>query len=112
LLLSLIPAVARTRPAHVTCSRFAESMIPLKRSFARPLTGTAAATAISAIALRAGALSTSGAAAATVVGGSVFASGGTRGAASLVAFFVSSTLLGRLPSRSLSQQRRGNQRDA
>jgi uncharacterized protein (TIGR00297 family) len=87
-------------------------MIPLQRPLIRVLAGTAAAAAISAIALRARALSPSGAASATLVGGSVFAGGGTRGAVALVAFFVSSTLLGRLPSPSRSQQRRGNQRDA
>src|SRR4051794_17807808 len=87
-------------------------MIALQHPIARALTGTTAAAAISVVALHVRALSRSGAAAATLVGGSVFAGGGTRGATSLVAFFVSSTLLARLPSRSRSEQRRGNQRDA
>lgn len=67
---------------------------------------------VSGLAWRVRALSPSGAGAATLVGGSVFAGVGTRGAAALVAFFVSSTLLGRLPSHARNQQRRGNQRDA
>lgn len=105
-------AVARTRLARVLCALSTELMIPLQRPLTRVFAGTAAAAAISAIALRARALSPSGAAAATLVGGSVFAGGGTRNAAALVAFFVSSTQLGRLPSSSRSRQRRGNQRDA
>src|SRR4051794_20782552 len=87
-------------------------MIPPHRPLARAFIGTVTAAAISAAALRARALSRSGAPAAAFVGGSVFTGAGFRGAAALIPFFVSSTLLGRLPAPSRSQQCRGNQRDA
>jgi uncharacterized protein (TIGR00297 family) len=70
----------------------------------------AASVAIAARRLRA--LTTGGALAATVVGASVVAGAGMRGGAALVAFFLSSTLLGRLPAGTAAAQRRGNERDA
>jgi uncharacterized protein (TIGR00297 family) len=58
------------------------------------------------------ALSPSGALAATAVGGSVVAGSGIRGAGMLLAFFITSTLLGRLPAGDHLEQRRGRERDA
>ena len=78
----------------------------------RAVNGLFAAAAISTAARRARALSPSGAMAATPLGGAVFAGLGTRGGATLVAFFLSSTLLGRLPAARAIDQRRGNERDA
>jgi uncharacterized protein (TIGR00297 family) len=74
--------------------------------------GFLAAAAISFAARKAGALTTSGALAATLVGGAVVNGAGTAGGGALVAFFVSSTLLGRLPAGDAFEQRRGRQRDA
>ncbi|MCC7023613.1 MAG: DUF92 domain-containing protein [Thermomicrobiales bacterium] len=75
--------------------------------------GLAAAASIALAAGSAKALAPSGAAAATLVGGAVFAGTGLRGGAALVAFFVSSSLLGRLPRREgVQAQRRGSERDA
>jgi uncharacterized protein (TIGR00297 family) len=71
-----------------------------------------AAAVVSTAALRAHALSRGGALAATVLGGAVFAATGIRGGVTLVAFFLSSTLLGRLPTPRALEQRRGNERDA
>ena len=70
----------------------------------------AAGTAIAAWRFRA--LSTDGALASTAVGGAIVSGAGVLGAASLLTFFVSSTLLGRLPPASGRRQRRGNERDA
>jgi uncharacterized protein (TIGR00297 family) len=79
---------------------------------ARATIGLAGALAISQAARRAHALSPSGALAATAVGGTVVTGSGIRGGAMLVAFFVSSTLLGRLPAAARIDQRRGRERDA
>lgn len=79
----------------------------------RAAAGTLAAALVAAGARRAGALMTDGAIAATFVGGTVVAGTGFRGGAALVAFFASSSLLGRLPrSGDIGEQRRGNERDA
>jgi len=74
--------------------------------------GLLAASAIASVAFRARALSSGGAIAATLVGGCVFAGVGIRGSAALIAYFSTSTLLGRLPNPATAQQRRGNRRDA
>ena len=79
---------------------------------ARAMTGLAGAAMISSVARRAGALSAGGALAATAVGTAVVAGPGIRGGAMLLAFFVSSTLLGRLPASVDLEQRRGRERDA
>ena len=79
----------------------------------RAAVGTLAAALVAAGARRAGALTTDGAIAATIVGGTVVAGAGFSGGAALVAFFASSSLLGRLPrSGDIVEQHRGNQRDA
>ncbi len=74
--------------------------------------GLLAASGIASLALRARALSSGGALAATLVGSCVFAGVGFRGSAALIAYFSTSTLLGRLPNAATAQQRRGNRRDA
>jgi uncharacterized protein (TIGR00297 family) len=79
---------------------------------ARVTFGLAGAAATSLVARRAGALSPDGTFAATGVGAAVVAGSGFRGGAMLVAFFVSSTLLGRLPGTADLEQRRGRERDA
>ena len=79
---------------------------------ARATIGLAAAAAISLAARQVHALSPSGALAATAVGASVVTGFGIRGSAMMVAFFVSSTLLGRLPAAAHLGQRRGRERDA
>ena len=79
---------------------------------ARATFGLAGAAAISLAARRVRALSPGGALAATAVGATVVAGSGIRGGAMLVAFFVSSTLLGRLPATVDLEQRRGRERDA
>jgi uncharacterized protein (TIGR00297 family) len=50
--------------------------------------------------------------AATPVGGAILAGTGPRGATALLAFFGSSSMLGRLPQPRAIRQRRGNERDA
>lgn len=70
----------------------------------------AATTAVAARRLRA--LSVDGALASTAVGGAIVTGTGFLGAASLLTFFVTSTLLGRLPRARGHSQRRGNERDA
>ena len=79
---------------------------------ARATLGLAGAATISLAARRAGALSPVGALAATTVGATVVAGSGIRGGAMVVAFFISSTLLGRLPATVHLEQRRGQKRDA
>jgi uncharacterized protein (TIGR00297 family) len=79
---------------------------------ARAICGLAGAAAISIAARKMRALSSEGALAATAVGAAVVAGAGIRGGAMLVAFFVSSTLLGRLPITVDLEQRRGRERDA
>src|SRR5829696_570307 len=78
----------------------------------RATIGVAGAAATSLAARRVRALSASGALAATVVGATVVTGTGIRGGAMLVAFFISSTLLGRLPGAAHLDQRRGRERDA
>jgi uncharacterized protein (TIGR00297 family) len=79
----------------------------------RTAAGTLAAAIVAAAAKRGGALSTSGAVAAALIGGAVVGGQGIRGGAALVAFFASSSLLGRVPhSREVAEQHRGNERDA
>jgi uncharacterized protein (TIGR00297 family) len=78
----------------------------------RATIGLAGAATISLAARRAGALSVDGALAATAVGTTVVAGSGIRGGAMVVAFFISSTLLGRLPTTVHLEQRRGRERDA
>src|SRR5215216_2020610 len=84
----------------------------MARLRARATIGLAGAAAISLAARRVHALSPSGALAASVVGATVVSGSGIRGGTMLVAFFVSSTLLGRLPAAARLDQRRGRQRDA
>ena len=79
---------------------------------ARATIGLAGAATIALAARRAGALSTGGTLAATAVGGATVAGSGIRGGTMLVAFFVSSTLLGRLPAITHLEQQRGRERDA
>ena len=79
---------------------------------ARAKIGLASATIISLAARRAGALSPDGALAATGVGAAVVAGLGIRGGTMLVAFFTSSTLLGRIPTPVRLDQQRGRERDA
>jgi uncharacterized protein (TIGR00297 family) len=74
--------------------------------------GLAGAAAISLAARQLRALSTSGALAATAVGATVVAGSGIRGGGMLLAFFITSTLLGRLPAGDHLEQRRGRERDA
>jgi uncharacterized protein (TIGR00297 family) len=78
----------------------------------RAAVGLTGAAAISLAARQVRALSSSGALAATVVGGSVVAGAEMRGGGMLLAFFTSSTLLGRLPAGDHLEQRRGRERDA
>ena len=79
---------------------------------ARATIGLAGAAIIALAARRAGALSPGGTLAATAVGGATVAGSGIRGGTMLVAFFVSSTLLGRLPATTHLEQQRGRERDA
>ena len=75
--------------------------------------GTVTAAAIAAAARRSRALAPSGAVAATLVGGAVTGGLGWRDGVALVAFFASSTLLGRIPQpAAMEEQRRGDERDA
>lgn len=79
----------------------------------RAASSTLAAALVAAAARRQRALTRLGGIAAAVVGGAVVAGAGWRTGASLVVFFASSTLLGRLPgARVALEQRRGNERDA
>jgi uncharacterized protein (TIGR00297 family) len=96
--------VGRVSPQHMWTM--------MDRPRARVMIGLAGAAAISLAALRVRALSPSGALAATAVGATVVTGSGIRGGAMLVAFFVSSTLLGRLPAAAHLGQRRGRERDA
>jgi uncharacterized protein (TIGR00297 family) len=84
----------------------------MDRLRARATIGLAGAAAISLAARRVHALSPSGALAATAVGATVVMGSGIRGGAMLVAFFVSSTLLGQLPAAAQLDQPRGRERDA
>src|SRR5215207_440536 len=79
---------------------------------ARVTIGLVGAAMISLVARRLRALSASGTLAATAVGATVVAGSGIRGGAMLVAFFISSTLLGRFPATVQLEQRRGRERDA
>lgn len=74
--------------------------------------GLVLAAAIAAGAWKAHALTTSGAAAATFVGAAVHAGMGYRGSAAMVAYFASTSALGRLPRQGSSTQHRGDRRDA
>jgi len=84
----------------------------MERLPVRAAVGLTGAAAISLAARHVHALSTSGALAATIVGGSVVAGSGIRGGGMLLAFFTTSTLLGRLPAGDPLEQRRGRERDA
>jgi uncharacterized protein (TIGR00297 family) len=84
----------------------------MDRLHVRAAVGLAGAAALSLAARQARALSASGAVAATAVGGTVVAGSGIRGAGTLLAFFITSTLLGRLPAGDHLEQRRGRERDA
>lgn len=84
----------------------------MNRLHVRAAAGFASAAAISLVARRVRALSPSGALAATAVGATVVAGTGVRGGGMLLAFFCSSTLLGRLPAGAHLEQRRGRERDA
>jgi uncharacterized protein (TIGR00297 family) len=78
---------------------------------ARATIGLAGAATVSLAARRVGALSPGGALAATAVGATAVAGSGIRGGVMLVAFFTSSTLLGRLPAAVHLEQHRGRERD-
>src|SRR5688572_12587807 len=78
---------------------------------ARAIFGLAGAAAISLAGRRVRVLSPDGALAATAVGATVVAGSGIRNGVILVAFFISSTLLGRLPATVRLEQRRGRERD-
>jgi uncharacterized protein (TIGR00297 family) len=84
----------------------------MDRLHVRAAVGLAGAAAISLAARQVRALSPSGALAATAVGGTVVAGSGVRGGGMLLAFFISSSLLGRLPAGDHPEQRRGRERDA
>ncbi|HEX2281810.1 MAG TPA: DUF92 domain-containing protein [Thermomicrobiales bacterium] len=84
----------------------------MDRLHVRAAVGFAGAAAISLAARRVRALSPSGAFTATAVGATVVAGTGVRGGGMLLAFFCSSTLLGRLPAGDHLEQRRGRERDA
>jgi uncharacterized protein (TIGR00297 family) len=84
----------------------------MDRLHVRAAVGLAGAAAISLAARQVRALSPSGALAATAVGGTVVAGSGVRGGGMLLAFFISSSLLGRLPAGDHLEQRRGRERDA
>ena len=103
--------VPRTSP-HLIMDRRRLVTDKMDELRARAMIGLAGAATISLAAHRAGALSADGALAATGVGAAVVAGSGIRGGAMLVAFFLSSTLLGRLPATVHLDQRRGRQRDA
>jgi uncharacterized protein (TIGR00297 family) len=77
----------------------------------RLVMGLTIAAPIAIVARRAKALSPNGAYAATLVGAAVFAGTGVSGSAMLLAYFTSSSLLGRLPARVPIYQQRGNERD-
>jgi uncharacterized protein (TIGR00297 family) len=79
---------------------------------ARATIGLAGAATISFAARRVNALSSDGALAATAIGATIVTGSGVRGGAMLVTFFISSTLLGRLPATVHIEQRRGRERDA
>lgn len=78
----------------------------------RAIQGLILATGIAAVACRKRALSPSGAVAATLAGAAVHAGMGTRGSITMVSYFVSSSMLGRLQEQRQPVQRRGNRRDA
>ena len=102
-------ARAGSQPAG---ARHGWSEVELRSIVAKAAAGSIAAAVVSAIAYRARALTPGGAVAATVIGGTVVAGAGWRSGAAVVAFFVSSALLGRLPRAESIEQRRGNRRDA
>lgn len=85
---------------------------PLALDTSHPVVALVAAAVVAAVARQVRALSPGGALAATAVGGAILAGAGLRGAAATVTFFVSSTLLGRLPGHPGRRQHRGNERDA
>jgi uncharacterized protein (TIGR00297 family) len=74
--------------------------------------GAAAASAIAVTARRVGWLTRDGAVAAACVGCATYAGTGIRGSVGLLAFFSTSSLLGKLSAPNLHAQRRGNERDA
>lgn len=82
----------------------------------RVLVGILVSSAIAALAFRRRALSSSGALAATAVGAVIFAGGGASWFAALGAFFVTSTLLGRVGAAAKARTKRefekGDTRDA
>ncbi len=81
------------------------------KTSANPVLSLLAAATVAAMARRFRSLSRGGSLAATAVGGAVVAGAGLRGGMALMTFFVSSTLLGRLPRLPGRRQRRGNERD-
>jgi uncharacterized protein (TIGR00297 family) len=104
------------RPANVVAPRdgigYGHAPTMMDSVHVRAAVGFAAAAALSLAARQARALSPSGALAATAVGGTVVAGSGIRGGAMLLTFFITSTLLGRLPAGDHLEQRRGRERDA
>jgi uncharacterized protein (TIGR00297 family) len=88
-----------------------EKPLPMGHFIARLPLGLITAAGISLAAYRLGTLTRSGVIAATVAGGLVFAGTGLRGSAGMLAYFSSSSALGKLSSSTQSEQRRGNTRD-
>lgn len=78
----------------------------------RAIQGVAMAAGIATVAWRLRALSTSGAVAATLIGGAVHVGMGARGSVAVVSYFASASALGRLPRPGAVTQQRGNRRDA
>jgi uncharacterized protein (TIGR00297 family) len=84
----------------------------LRRGARHLIAAFIAAALVATIARRVRALSPGGALAATAVGSAILTGAGLRGAAATLTFFISSSLLGRLPGHPGRRQRRGNERDA
>lgn len=85
---------------------------PTNTTIRRLTHGSLLAGLVAAAGLRFRALSPTGAAAAAAVGSAVHAGTGVRGSAAMVAFFATSSALGRLPGAGGAAQRRGSRRDA
>jgi uncharacterized protein (TIGR00297 family) len=83
----------------------------MSRFVSRLPLGLLAAAGISLVARRLGTLTRSGTIAATLTGSAVFAGTGLRGSAGMLAYFASSSALGKLSASPHALQRRGNTRD-
>lgn len=89
-----------------------EGVLAIRSTFLPFVRAIAVATGISLLAFRVRFLTKGGAVAASAVGSAVFAGAGIRGSATLVSYFLTSSLLGRLTQPETFTQQRGNQRDA